>query len=194
VSPVLHVIAGPNGAGKTTLYEQVIEPTTHLPFVNADHIAARDWPGAEVSHGHEAAARAAAERDQLIDARRSFVTETVFSHSSKVDLVAAARHAGYLITLHVVMIPADLAVLRVADRVSRGGHDVPEEKIRTRWTRLWAYVADAAAVADDVVIYDNSKAKHPLRVVARLHNGQPTTAAELPSWTPDELAALLVRR
>ena len=189
-SPVLHVIAGPNGAGKTTLYERVIGPETHLPFVNADRIAARDWPGEEVAHGYDAAALAAAEREQLISARRSFVTETVFSHPSKVDLVAAARAAGYLITLHVVMIPADLAVLRVSDRVGRGGHHVPEQKIRARWSRLWAYVAAAAATADEVVIYDNSNAKHPLRAVAHLHNGH-VARVELPNWTPEALLALV---
>lgn len=42
--PVLHVLAGPNGAGKTTPYERVIGPSTHLPFISADQIAARRWP------------------------------------------------------------------------------------------------------------------------------------------------------
>jgi predicted ABC-type ATPase len=185
------VIAGPNGAGKTTLYERVIEPATHLPFVNADRIAAREWPGAEVAHGHEAAALAAAERAELINARRSFVTETVFSHPSKVDLIAAARAAGYVVTLHAVMIPADLAVLRVADRVRRGGHDVPEEKIRERCRRLWSYISAAAGGADEVIVYDNSNAKHPLRVVAQMQHGQVISVVELPRWTPDELRTLV---
>ena len=44
--------------------------------------------------------------------RTSFVTETVFSHPSKVDLVRAAAAAGYQVTLHVVMVPVDLSVAR----------------------------------------------------------------------------------
>ena len=71
---------------------------------------------------------AAERRDELLTARTSFVTETVFSHESKVDLVKAAVEAGYLVTLHVVLVPEDLAVVRVANRVENGGHDVPEEK------------------------------------------------------------------
>lgn len=188
--PVLHVLAGPNGAGKTTLYERVIGPTTHLEFVNADRIASETWPGEEVEHGYDAAARAAEARDRLLVERRSIVTETVFSHPSKVDLVAAARRAGYQITIHVVLIPADLAVLRVQERVLRGGHDVPESKIVDRWKRLWRHVADAVPAADEVIVYDNSEAKRPYRIVARFRNGRAVVPPDWPAWTPDALRAL----
>ena len=188
--PVLHLLAGPNGAGKTTLYERVIAPATHLRFVNADRIASAEWPGDELAHGYEAARRAAEERDRLIAERRSFVTETVFSHPSKIALVRAARSAGYLITVHVVMVPADLAVLRVEDRVLRGGHDVPRRKIVDRWRRLWAHVAAAVPTADEVVCYDNSDPRHPFRVVAHFRDGRPVTPPTWPEWTPPELRAL----
>jgi predicted ABC-type ATPase len=188
--PVLHVLAGPNGSGKTTLYERVIEPVTHLPFVNADRIAAQRWPGQELAHGYEAAALAAQMREELIGRRESFVTETVFSHPSKIDLLATARRAGYLITLHVVMVPAELAVLRVDDRVDRGGHRVPEHKIRERWTRLWPHVAAAVPVADEVFVYDNSSAARPCRPVAHLRDGRPVGRPAWPHWTPPALRAL----
>jgi predicted ABC-type ATPase len=64
-------------------------------------------------------------------------TETVFSHPSKRQLVEAAIDTGYLVSLHVVMVPEGLAVARVAQRVRDGGHDVPEDKIRSRYLRLW---------------------------------------------------------
>ena len=47
--PVLHLVAGPNGAGKTTFHDRVLAPATSLPFVNADHLAARHWPGDEAA-------------------------------------------------------------------------------------------------------------------------------------------------
>ncbi len=40
--------------------------------------------------------------------------------------------AGHLVHLHVIMVPVELTVQRVLDRVQRGGHDVPEQKIRDR--------------------------------------------------------------
>ncbi len=128
--PVLHVIAGPNGAGKTTFYARILAPATHLEFVSADVIAADRWPGTEVEHAYDAAELATVARAERIGACRSFATETVFSHESKVALLRDAEAAGYRVTLHIVLIPEELAVARVVDRVTHGGHHVPEDKIR----------------------------------------------------------------
>ena len=93
-TPVLHVLAGPNGSGKSTFVHEVLRPVTRLPFVNADEIAAARWPGDEMAHAYEASAAAATERGALLEQRRSFITETVFSHESKVDLVRAGVAGG----------------------------------------------------------------------------------------------------
>lgn len=185
--PVLHVIAGPNGAGKTTFYEKVLEPATHLEFVNADVIAAQRWPGAEVEHAYEASVLAATAREQLMLACRSFATETVFSHPSKVALLADFASAKYLITLHVVLIPENLAVARVLNRVAQGGHEVPEEKVRARFHRLWRYVGDAVKLSDRAYVYDNTRAATPFRLVASFFEGFSTASARWPEWTPSEL-------
>jgi len=188
--PVLHLLAGPNGAGKSTLFQRVIGPVTHLKFVNADELAAQHWPDGPEAHAYEASQLAASVRKALLGERASFVTETVFSHSSKLTLVEDAKAAGYLVHLHVVVIPAGLAVARVADRVGRGGHSVPEGKIRERYERLWAIVAPAVAAADRATVYDNSRAATPLKVVAEFFNGAVSGTADWPAWTPAELRAL----
>ncbi len=184
--PVLHLIAGPNGAGKSTFFARVLGPITHLPFINADEIAAVRWPGQEVERSYEAAALAAEERDARITARQSFVTETVFSHESKVELLRRAEAAGYRTTLHVLMIPVDLAVVRVGLRVEEGGHDVPEEKIRGRHARLWAHVREAVGVVDEAIVYDSSSAVGYRRVATYL-DGHLVGAPAWPDWAPDEL-------
>ena len=153
-------------------------------------IAAERWPDDTVAHAYDAARAAAAERATLITARRSFVTETVFSHPSKIELLEQARASGYLTTLHVVMVPEDLSVARVGLRVRAGGHDVPEDKIRARYRRLFALVADAVDTVDETVVYDNSRANPAFRVVARLEHGQVVGAPDWPSWTPDALRSL----
>jgi predicted ABC-type ATPase len=187
--PVLHLLVGPNGAGKTTLFEQVIEAVTHLEFVNADRIAAERWPGDEERHGHDASDLAARRRSELFDERRSFVSETVFSHPSKVDLVRDAKRRGYLVTLHVVVVPVELTVARVAHRVARGGHSVPEDKIRARYDRLWPYVTDAVHLADHAFVYDNSRARTPHRLVATFDHGRLVGAPSWPAWTPAPLTS-----
>lgn len=185
--PVLHLLAGPNGAGKSTLYDNVIGTATHLDFVNADVIAARRWPEDPAGKSYEAAVAAARRRAELIEHRVSFVTETVFSHESKLELVHAAVDAGYLVTLHVVMVPEALAVARVANRVAVGGHSVPEDKIRGRFRRLWPLVASAIGSVDRSTVYDNSQAARPFRIVASFEHGSVVGGTDWPGWTPETL-------
>lgn len=182
--PVLHLLAGPNGAGKSKLFAEVIGPATHLEFVNADDIAGERWPEDAERRSYDAAAVAAERRAHLLAGRTSFVTETVFSHQSKLDLVNDARAAGYLVTLHVVLVTEELAVARVANRVEFGGHAVPEDKVRARFHRLWPLVAKAIAVADTAFVYDNSRIKPAFRVVATFHHGTLVGEVNWPPWTP----------
>ncbi|MBI2169616.1 MAG: zeta toxin family protein [Actinobacteria bacterium] len=183
--PVLHVVAGPNGAGKTTFYNRVLYPRTHLPFVNADLIAAEHWPDDAAAHAYEAAQLAEQARDQLVARRESFVAETVFSQPSKVDFVQRAQEAGYHVTLHVLAVPEDGAVARVADRVANeDGHDVPEDKIRSRYQRLWDLVAAAIAIADTSYVYDNTSSDKAFRRIATYACGDLVGDADWPAWTP----------
>ena len=186
-TPVLHVLAGPNGSGKSSFVQGHLGPATRLHFINADAIAADRWPGDEEAHAYEASRAAADERQQAIAARQSFVTETVFSHLSKGELVVQALAAGYRVELHVMLVPEDVAVMRVEFRVSEGGHSVPTEKIRGRYRRLWALVAAARAIAHRTTFYDNSTAKE-FRKVAVYEYGQPVGIPDWPSWTPQELS------
>ena len=187
MTPVLHVLAGPNGAGKSTFVARVLQPVTHLPFVNADEIAAERWPGEELEHAYHASRAAADLRRRMLARGESFITETVFSHHSKVALVTQAVALGYLVNLHVMLVPADLAVARVAERVRRGGHQVPEAKIRERYARLLNLIVEARALADRSTFYDNSRAKMPFRVVATYERGRLVGEADWPAWTPTVL-------
>ena len=182
--PVLHVFAGPNGSGKSTCFERVVEPITHIPFVNADIIAADRWPESAAAHGYAAAEIAAAQRERNFASRISFATETVFSHPSKIEMVERAQHCGYQVTLHIIVVPVELAIARVVSRVDNGGHSVPEAKIRARFDRLWRYLADAILLVDEARVYDNSSARVPFRLVATYRSGDAIGTADWPKWTP----------
>lgn len=186
----LDLVVGPNGAGKSTFVELTLAPL--LPrhvFVNADEIAKLRWPDDPAAHAYEAARVAADTRARLIDLGRSFIAETVFSHPSKLELIDAARRAGYTVALHVLMVPEDLSVERVARRVQHGGHSVPEAKIRERHRRLWDLVRTAAGMADVATVYDGSHREGP-RIVAQLTAGVVIGAPRWPAWTPAPLAGL----
>lgn len=185
----LDLVVGPNGAGKSTFVRFTLAPAwTAATFVNADAIAAQRWPEDPQGHSYEAAEIAAATRTRLIELRRPLIAESVFSHPSKLDLLRDARAAGYHIAVHVLLVPADLAVARVAARVAAGGHAVPEEKIRGRYHRLWPLVAAAIARADAAAVWDNSRHDGP-SLIALFAGGLPVGDPRWPTWTPEVLLA-----
>jgi predicted ABC-type ATPase len=183
----LDLVVGPNGAGKSTFVEFVLASARPgVPFVNADVIAAARWPEDPVSHAHEAAEAAQAARNALIASGDAFIAETVASHESKVDLVRGARDAGYYVHLVVVAVPEELAVERVRLRVAAGGHDVPEEKIRSRWQRLWDNVVVMIELANSVEVFDNAGSGP--RTIATFVAGELVGAPRWPDWIPEPLA------
>lgn len=185
--PVLHLLAGPNGSGKSTFWRTVLEPETGLPFVNADQLAEALWPENPGAHAEEARVSADLARDQYVHERRSFGTETVFSHESRVGFIRDAVAAGYLVTLHVLYVDADTAVGRVGVRKALGGHDVAENKIRGRHPRIWGHVAEATPLVENAVIFDARGSRRPVPV-ARFHRGK-LTSADWPDGFPEELTA-----
>ena len=183
----LDLVVGPNGAGKSTFVELVLAPLRPgVTVVNADVIAAARWPDDPSGHAYDAARVAADTRDALIAARVPFIAETVFSHPSKLDLIACAQAVGYTVTLHVLLVPERESVQRVAHRVLAGGHDVPEEKIRSRYARLWPLVADAIARADLAHVFDNSRVDGPDEL-AMFAGGVPVGPCRWPDWAPAAL-------
>ena len=183
------MVIGPNGSGKTTFVTEFLAlELSGYVYVNADEIAKARWPGDSDAHAYEAAQVAAETREHLIASGRSFIAETVFSHPSKLDLIRSAQEAGYQVVLHVMLVPEELAVRRVAYRVRAGGHNVPEDKIRERYHRLWRLVAQAISLADRVVAYDNSRLTGPVRI-AEFFGGLPSGAATWPEWTPEPMGS-----
>jgi predicted ABC-type ATPase len=184
----LDLVVGPNGAGKSTFVDNILLPVLpHQAFVNADEIAKLYWPGEEIEKSLVAARLAEVLRTAFIAMREPFIAETVFSHHSKVDLIREAVAAGYRVHLHVLMLPEDETVARVAKRVGQGGHAVPEDKIRSRYERVWANVVDAVRLCDTADVYDNTGSRPVL--VARFSGGVAHGSVAWPSWTPEALTS-----
>lgn len=182
-APHLWLLVGPNGTGKSTYYRRRVRPIFDAPFVNADLIARDRWPDDPEAHAWEALREADAVRAALLDAGRSFVTETVFSHPSRVDLIRRARAAGYTIWMTFIHLgSSDLAVARVEQRVRAGGHAVPEERIRGRYERMPAKVLEALSLVDRLFVVDNSEEGRAFRTVLAFDRGLLTyRAADLPA-------------
>ncbi len=169
----LDLVVGPNDAGKSTFVELVI--------------AALRWLGDPQTHSYEAAIVTARTRDRLLERREPVIAETVFSHPSKLDLVEAAMDAGYTVAVHVVLVPEELSVQRVAHRVANGGHLVPEDKVRQRYHRLWPLVVEAIERVDAAGVWDNSRHAGPVQV-SRFVHGIPVGRCSWPGWAPEVLS------
>ena len=189
------VLAGPNGAGKSTLYETRVAPRFAGSFINADIIQRDEMDDLSPAASYEAARLATARRAEFLARGRDLVTETVFSHPSKLDLVDEARAKGFtVVVMHVGVNSPEVSVARVSARVDEGGHGVPEEKIRARYARGGALIREAVLRADRGLVYDNSGVNLPPQQCLVLAKGQLVSALPiLPEWIRITYATDLVR-
>jgi predicted ABC-type ATPase len=188
--PIFHLLAGPNGAGKSTLYRALVAGgsiSSPLEFVNADlyeqshlqHItdlqkrseAAREW--------------ADSRREALLNAKTGFVSETVFSHESKLALITQAQTMGFDVVLYVVSLEDPQRLLaRVRQRVREGGHDVPASRILERYPRTMANLKKAVRLADLAFVYDAVEAEQGAHLLVAMCEKEQTTllVTEPPRW------------
>ncbi len=180
--PLAVVLAGHNGSGKSTMWSKRLSDGVRIPLINADRLVSSILP----EPGKDGALPEWATRLRNTDPRwmrlaqggaESFVSlaldsgvpfaiETVFSHwrqlpdgrvESKVDLIERAQAKGYFVLLLFVgLASADLSVLRVQTRVREHGHDVPHEKLVSRYPRTQRAIRHALPIADASVMVDNS--------------------------------------
>ena len=134
--PSVIVLAGPNGAGKSTAAPALLRGRLDVrAFVNADAIARGLSGFAPESVAMQAGRVMLARLKEPAVAREDFAFETTLATRSFAPWLKALVADGYLFHLVFLWLPsAELAVARVADRVRQGGHDVPEETIRRRYT------------------------------------------------------------
>ena len=181
LKPVFFLLAGPNGAGKSTLYRSAVVSgllPSDAEFVNADLHEAHALQHITDPELRSAQARAWADarRAACLAQGQSFVSETVFSHPSKLALMRDARAAGFAVVLLVVCVNDPRQLLgRVAQRVAEGGHDVPSERILARYPRTLQNLHDAIPLADLALLYDTSGVgRHGIsgpKLVARWRHG-----------------------
>ena len=166
--PNLYIIAGPNGAGKTTASFNLLPEVLHCPnFVNADEIARGLSPFAPELVAFQAGRIMLQRIEELLLQKVDFAIETTLATRSYVNLVHRAQALGYKVHLiYFFLENEEQAIERVAQRVSNGGHNIPEEDIRRRFKRgIYNLVHLYLPICDSVLVYNNVMT--PARLVAR---------------------------
>ena len=154
--PEIVVFAGPNGSGKSTFTELLKPP---MDYINADEIKK-----ALKCSDKEAAIEAEKQRETHLARFEEFCFETVLSTERNLKLLQRAKEKGYFIRCYYILTAdPEINVCRVQSRVAEGGHDVPRDKIVSRYERALDLVKDVVSVSDICHIYDNSE-ETPFRI------------------------------
>ena len=186
--PIVVALAGPNGAGKSSFYATYLKQS-QLRFINADQIALQTGVDA-----YKAAEVAEEIRSVLVEQRESFIFETVLSDpvGAKLQFLRDAEAKGYTVLLVFIGIDGpQTSEERVAIRVSKGGHDVPSNKITERYARTMKNLQRAFNEIGNVRVYDNSDIQSQYRLVASRDKGG---RIEVHPPTPKWLKSLLPSR
>lgn len=157
-NPNLYIIAGCNGAGKTTASLTILPEILNCSeFVNADAIAAGLSPFHPESVAIEAGKLMLKRIDFLIEFKKDFALETTLSSKNHLQTIKKAQEQGFEITLLFFWLNSvELAKERVKIRVSKGGHDIPQEVIARRYERGLENLDKYYALCNDWFVYDNS--------------------------------------
>jgi predicted ABC-type ATPase len=153
------ILAGPNGAGKTTFAREFLVEDARCPtFINADLIAAELSPGAPERAALQAGRAMLNSIRACVERGESFAFETTLADLSYSRSISRWRAIGYHVSLWFLSLPSsELAVSRVKERVSQGGHAVPESVIRRRFAvGRRNFDAVYRPLVDAWVHYDNS--------------------------------------
>lgn len=165
--PRLYILSGCNGSGKTTAsYTLLPELLECSEFVNSDEFAKSLSPFNPSDASVSASRYMLMKIRYLLNRRADFSIETTLATRSLVGIIEEARSLGYYVTvLYLWLKTPEMAIKRVADRVAAGGHRIPEDVIRRRYSMGIRYLFDTyIPICDRWVLADNTQS--PFVVVA----------------------------
>lgn len=186
--PVLIVIADPNGSGKTSVTSKILhhEWMENAVYINPDLVAQErfgDWNSPEAIR--KAVVYCQEWREQCLAERKSLIFETVLSADDKIDFIERAKKAGFFVRLFFVCTESPtINAARIAQRVIKGGHDVPITKIISRYQKSVLNCKFIATKVDRTYLYDNSIEDAEAKLLLRFSDGKIAKryVNELPEW------------
>jgi predicted ABC-type ATPase len=207
VPPVIWVLAGTNGAGKSSIGGAIIrrhgadyfnpdeaarELRTRTPGLSAEDANAQAWNVGRRLLEH------------TIDQRLDFAFETTLGGNTITRLLHHAIALGFAVRIwYAGLASPDLHIARVKARVARGGHDIPDDKIRARYDQSRLNLIDLLPGLDELRVFDNSDEGDPAagvpprpRLLLHIARGSIVQHCDLPTapaWVKPVLAAALAR-
>lgn len=154
----LLIIAGPNGSGKSSLITSTLLDLVEDKIINPDNYARGMTDVADETDRYRIAMDMCKTlREDLLQRGISFGFETVASREDKLEFAERAKSLGYEIRLLFVTTgDPEICCRRIDQRVAAGGHDVPRDKVYSRFERTMGFLPAYIKLADRAEVYDNS--------------------------------------
>lgn len=201
----IEVLAGTNGAGKSSIAGAFLRRAGG-DYFNPDEAARRilaTHPGLPVAGANSLAWKLGLQQLQdAIRERHDYWFETTLGGRTITETLASASAAGLNVRIwYVGLESADLCVARVAARVQRGGHAIPDDLIRRRYDTSRLNLIRLLPQLTELVVFDNShdadpaagQRPKPLEIL-HLRSGRivnPGKLAASPDWAKPIVAAAL---
>ena len=180
------IIGGVNGVGKSSLSGVLSAESSDLGIIiDVDKITAENG-GDRIKGGKLAVQRIA----DCLSKGINFTQETTLSGVRTLKTMQKARDNDYFIRLYYVGVSSSTESLdRIANRVRKGGHDIPAEDVRRRYEKRFEDLARVLPYCNEVRFYDN---ENGFVEVGEYKNGGLIVKGTAPKWI-DELKIYLDR-
>jgi predicted ABC-type ATPase len=181
IPPRLTIIAGANGCGKSTFTSRS-SFVYDIPLLDPDAIGKALQPTIPGTSAVAAARHVLIAAQEHIHNRDSFAVETTLSGQGYLRMMIDARARNFEVVLvYIGTENVELNLARIRDRVLAGGHNVPEEDVRRRYTRSFENLPAAISRADHTILFDNSS-EEGYRLIAVLGPPENQWFEPVPAW------------
>ena len=159
------IIGGVNGCGKSSLTGALKAERSDLGLlIDVDKLAAQ--LGSPVEGGKAAVRKI----DECLEKGISFTQETTLSGARTERTIRRAKERGYTIRLYYIGLDTmEESLGRIANRVAKGGHDIPKEDVERRFSTRFADVLRILPYCDEARFFDNDNG---FVEVAEYRNGE----------------------
>lgn len=201
--PWIYVLAGTNGAGKSSIGGAALIQH-RAEYFNPDD-ATRRIQSANPGIGRDEANSAAwMEGKRLLERaiaeRCSFAFETTLGGKTISRLLEEALSRGIEVRVwYAGLSSPELHIARVRSRVQKGGHDIPEARIRERYDSGRLNLIRLLPELTELKLYDNSEEADPdagaapePKLLLHMERGRIVSSCDLsltPDWAKPILAA-----
>ncbi|MBZ5566321.1 MAG: zeta toxin family protein [Acidobacteriia bacterium] len=203
--PRLYVLAGANGAGKSSIVGAMFveKGVNYFNPDEATRLIESANPGIPRA---EANSQAWYEGKRLLERaiaeRLDFAFETTLGGRTITALLEKALREGFEVRIwYVGLNSPELHIARVRSRVQRGGHDIPEQRIRQRYIQSRLNLIQLLPKLTELLLYDNSEDADPMKgqtpepkLIVHLTHGKIPESCDLtsvPEWAKSIVAAAL---